>query len=64
LDEPGKGIQGIYEGAGAPVEIEDAAGDARALQTHVFALSSGARVAILGSHQLDHELPALVGHEA
>jgi len=63
LDEEGKGVRGLYQGAGAPVEFTDADGEVRTLATHVFKVAAGARVAIVGSHQLDHELPDLEGHE-
>ncbi len=61
LKEPGVRITGLLVGKGADVEIEDAAGDSRALGTWVFDCGNGFHFAVMTSYQLDHELPELVG---
>lgn len=60
--EAGQWIEARLQGEGAPVEVEDiATGEIRQIKTWVFSGGRGLRVALMGSYQLDHELPALVG---
>lgn len=48
-------------GEGAPVECRSPDGDTSKVRTWNFEMAPGVTVGILGSHQLDSELPALVG---
>jgi hypothetical protein len=60
--EDGQGIVGKYIGAGPKIEMQDTAGDEKVVATHVVQSDDGkSRVAIVSSHQLDKELPELVG---
>ena len=49
-------------GPGAPVEVKSPDGEMGAVRTWDLTTPEGFRVGILGSHQLDTELPMLIGH--
>jgi hypothetical protein len=58
LDEPGDGILGEFLGEGSSVETTDpATGEIRLLRTWAFKLDSGVTIAVIGSHQLNVDLP-------
>jgi hypothetical protein len=59
--ETGKAIRGRLIGRGASVEAKSPDGDMTPVSTWNFDVGQDITIGILGCHQLDTELPALVG---
>ncbi len=54
-------LEGKLIGPGAPVEVKSPDGEMQPCATWNFLMPGGFTVGILGSHQLDSELPSYVG---
>ncbi len=60
--QEGSFLEGRLVGPGAPIDVKAPDGETSACRTWDFDMGNGITVGILGSHQLDSELPHLVGH--